>query len=83
MHYQVEHILGHRGGLDGPKSEFLVRWTGFDPEDMQFVKKAEVRASAPAKLNKYIKQQKAFAAAKRGKATLDSVEHVVLEDDDQ
>ncbi len=28
------------------------------------------------------REQKAFAAAKRGKATLDSVEHVVLEDDD-
>ena len=83
MHYQVEHILGHRGGLSGPRSEFLVRWTGFDPEDMQFVKKAEVQASAPDKLKKYIRQQKAFAAAQHGKATLDSVEHEVLKDDDR
>ena len=35
------------------------------------------------KLKKYIRQQKAFAAAQHGKATLDSVEHEVLKDDDR
>eukprot|EP01047_Picozoa_sp_COSAG01_P081936 COSAG01_NODE_16544_length_1227_cov_9.898050_2_plen_173_part_00 len=49
------------------------------PEDMQFVPAAEVRASAPEKLAKYIRQQKAFAAAKGGKATSDPVEQYVLD----
>ena len=46
---------------------------------MQFVKKSEVQATAPEKLRKYINQQKAFAAAKAGKATTDPVESYVLD----
>ena len=72
----MEHILGHRNGL-GAKAEFLVRWTGFDPEDMQFVKKSEVQATAPKRLADYIKHQRAIHSGAAGKPDFASVEDFV------
>ena len=76
VQYEVEHILGHRNGL-GAKAEFLVRWTGFDPEDMQFVKKSEVQATAPKRLADYIKHQRAIHSGAAGKPDFASVEDFV------
>jgi hypothetical protein len=47
----------------------LVQFTGFDPEDMQFVPEAEAKASAPDAHRKYIKQQESLEAARRGELT--------------
>ena len=78
MDYEVSHILAHRHKIGSSKCEMLVQFTGFDPEDMQFVPEAEAKASAPDAHRKYVKQQESLEAARRGELTTAPVEEHVL-----
>ena len=53
-HYEVSKILGHKGTVGQKSAKYLVRWVGFDIEDMQWISEAELKSYSPKVLKSYI-----------------------------
>jgi hypothetical protein len=53
-HYEVSRILGHKNTAGKAAAKYLVRWVGFDSEDMQWITEEEIKRYAPRILAKYV-----------------------------
>jgi hypothetical protein len=53
-HYEVSRIFGHKNTAGKAAAKYLVRWVGFDSEDMQWITEEEIKRYAPRILAKYV-----------------------------
>ena len=53
-HYEVSRILGHKNTAGKAAAKYLVRWVGFDMEDMQWITEEEIKRYSPKVLAKYV-----------------------------